>query len=139
MPDPELERAYRNTRYIVDAPGGAIVLRIGEGSAALDALLAERGARCWAFVTASNPQSVKINNKNNSLRNHALRSELRRAAYVLFTGRGQADAGNRPAEESFLVLGITEADALRLGARHGQNAVVTGNIGECAVLRWCTG
>lgn len=138
MPDAELERAYRNTRYIVDAPGGAIVLRIGECSSALDALLTAQGASCWAFVTASNPQSEKLCNKNNNLRNKALIAELRHAGYTLFTGRGQADGGDWPAEDSVLVLGLSAADAVLAGARYGQYAVMTGNVGECALLRWCT-
>lgn len=139
MLDAKLEQAYRNTRYIVDAPGGPIVLRIGEHSAALDALLAELGVTCWTFITASNPRSVKSNNKINNLRNDALSADLRRAGYAVFTGRGVADAGDWPAEYSVLVPGMAAADAVQFGARYGQYAVVTGNLGECAVLRWCTG
>lgn len=134
-----LERAYRNTRYVVDAPGGAVVIRIGERCPALDAWLAAEGVGCWAFVTASNPRSEKLDNKNNDLRNSALRKALRDAGYRLLPGRGEADAGDWPPEESVLVAGLDAQAAVALGARHGQHAVVTGNAGECAVLRWCAG
>lgn len=139
MPDAELERAFLNTRYIVDAPGGAIAIRIGECCPSLDALLAEHGVTCWTFVTANNPKAEKLNNKINMLRNISLCAEVLDRGCALLTGRGQADAGDWPEEESVLVFGMNAADAVALGARYGQHAVVTGNIGECAVLRWCTG
>jgi hypothetical protein len=134
-----LKRAYRNTRYVVDAPGGAIVIRIGERCPALEAWLAAEGVACWAFVTAWNPQSKILTNKNNDLRNSALCAELCAAGYRWFAGRGVADAGDWPPEESVLVAGLDAQAAVALGARHGQHAVVTGNAGECAVLRWCAG
>lgn len=139
FPDPELERAYRNTTYIVDVPDGAMAIRIGERCPRLDALLAKHGTSCWALVTAWNPRSEQLSNKNNELRNKSLCAELRQRGYAALKGRGQADAGDWPPEESLLVLGMVAADAVALGARYGQHAVVTGVAGECAVLRWCAG
>lgn len=132
-----LERAYRRTTYRVDAPGGSIDLRIGEASPALDALLRSEGVDCWAFVTAWNPRSEKLSIKNNRLRNIALCGELRCAGLRWWPGQGVGDGGDWPPEDSLLVLGLNAVDALALGRRHGQHAVVTGRVGECAVLRWC--
>lgn len=69
----ELERAYRSTTYVVDAPEGAIGIRIGEPCPALDGLLAQLGVTCWAFVTAWNPQSEILFSKINELNNDRLR------------------------------------------------------------------
>lgn len=133
------ERAYRGTTYVVDAPEGAIGIRIGEPCPALDGLLAQLGVACWAFVTAWNPQSEILSSKINELNNNRLRAELFAAGYRLFGGRGLPDAGGWLAEESVLVAGLDAQAAVALGARYGQLAVVTGNAGECAVLRWCAG
>jgi hypothetical protein len=135
----ELERAYRATTYVVDHSDGAIALRIGEPCPRLDALLAEKGVSHWAFVTAWNPGSEKISNKNNKLRNVALRAAVTVAGHAVFDGRGVPDRGDWAPEESLLVLGIDAAAATALGRRHGQRAIVSGRAGGCAELHWCGG
>lgn len=135
----DLGRAYRDTTYVVDYPDGAFGIRIGEPCARLDALLAAHGATRWALVMAWNPQSEKLSNKNNRLRNSALRDAVAQAGYTFMPGRGVPDRDDWAPEESLLILGIDEAAALALGRRYGQRAIVAGIAGECAVLRWCAG
>ncbi len=135
----DLERAYRATTYVVDHPDGAIAIRIGEPCPRLDALLAEKGVSNWAFVTAWNPGSDKTSNKNNRVRNVALRSAVTVAGHAVLDGRGVPDRGDWAPEESLLVLGIDAATATALGWRHGQRAIVAGRAGGCAELLWCDG
>lgn len=132
-----LEAAYRATTYVVDHPDGEIGIRIGEHHPRLDALLAAHGATEWAYITAWNPGSVKKSFKNNKLQNNRLRAAVRAAGHVCYPGRGRPDGGAWTPEESLLVVGIAEAQAVALGARFGQNAVVTGVAGGPARLRWC--
>lgn len=135
----DLERAYRATTYVVDHPGGAIAIRIGEPCPRLDALLAERGVSDWAFVTAWNPGSEEMSVKNNAARNTALRAAVAVAGHAVYDGRGVPDRGDWVPEESLLILGIDAAAATALGRRYGQRAIVAGRAGGCAELHWCGG
>lgn len=135
----KLERAYRDTTYRVDHPDGVIDLRIGEASARLDALLAAHGAGRWAFITAWNPQSYKKSIEINRLSNEALRATVSRAGHAVYPGRGVPDRCDWQPEESLLVLGISLDEALALGRRYGQRAIVAGEAGGCALLHWCGG
>ena len=53
---PKLMDAYREADYVVFAEP-EFVLKIGEPSSRLDALLEEEGATTAAFLTAANPRS----------------------------------------------------------------------------------
>lgn len=134
---PQTEEAYRNTRYRVDHADGGFAIRVGESSDRLDSLLAAHGVDCWAYVTAWNPGSKKISNKTNRLRNATLQGQIARIGYVIYPGRGEPDAGDWVAEESFLILGMEAALAQQLGAQFGQHAVLVGRVGGCAELKWC--
>lgn len=46
-----------------------------------------------------------------------------------------ADAGW--SEPALLCAGLSGEEALRIGAAFGQNAVLTGDAGQPARLRWC--
>lgn len=135
----DLERAYRATTYIVDDPEATIAIRIGEPCPRLDALLVERGVSDWAFVTAWNPGSVEIPSKNNELRGIALRNAVSEAGHACIGGRGVPDRDDWVPEESLLILGIGAAEAVALGRRYGQRAIVAGRAGGCAELHWCGG
>jgi len=50
---------------------------------------------------------------------------------------GALSAYDWVAEESLLIIGIDETAALALGAQFGQHAIVVGEAGGCAGLRWC--
>lgn len=121
--DPDTLRAYRETEYRVFADG-AFVLRIGEYSAALAALHARRRVRCSGFVTASNPQSRPSSEADNARRHEELRRELVRRGLPGLDGLGRHPTNGWPGEASFLVPGLARDEAVRLGARFDQNAIV---------------
>lgn len=131
-----LARAYLDTSYCVDHPAGNFSLRMGEPCAALDALLREHGVSAWAFVTACNPRSQRLPSAQNAARHARLQARVRASGLTSFAGRGKADNGVW-VEESLLILGIAEAAAVSLGVAFGQNAVVAGEAGGTARLRWC--
>ncbi len=132
----EIERAYRNTIYLVDDPQGAFGLRLGEPSPRLDALLAAHGVTCWAYVTAWNPRSRPLPAAVNAVRHADLYARVAQSGYAVLPGRGQPDSGDWAAEESLLILGMDEAAALALGAQFGQQAIVIGTADGTAELRW---
>lgn len=133
----KLERAYRGTSFEVDHPDGQFVIRIGEMSATLDAILQEKGETCWAYVTACNPRSAQLSSVANSERHSELRSYLLSLGFTIYPGKGvPSDPGWRP-EASFLIVGITQDQAARIGVMLEQNAIVVGEVGRPAALMSC--
>jgi hypothetical protein len=125
----ELEVAYGATDYRVeDAPSGPFVIRIGQVCADVN--------EEWAFVTACNPRSERLSDEKNSRRMAELEAVVQVGGWTYYHGQGIGSDGRWPAEPSLLVVGISEADAIALGKRFGQNAVVVGRVGEAARLAW---
>jgi Protein of unknown function (DUF3293) len=137
MPSPAIKAAYRATDYRVDDPAGeSFVLRIGETSAGADRLLAAHGQTAWAFITACNPRSERQSDEENSRRMAELEAVLRDGGWPHYRGAGVSRDGTWPPEPSFLVVGISEAEALDLAHCFDQNAIVVGRTGEPARLIW---
>ena len=129
-----LWQAYRRAIFSADAPGGRMTIRIDQNHPVLDEAVAQAGCDCWCFITAWNPASEPLDPEENATRNAALAAELKREGRVFYPGRGQDAEGAWPAEESFLVFGLQREVARQAGQRHGQNAVVWGEVGGPAQL-----
>jgi hypothetical protein len=135
--DADLISAYRRTSFFANTDRGRIRVRIGEHNADLDALLRAVGRRSWAYVTAYNPGSIVLSVEENADRQSALESGVQTAGYRIFAGEGVGDDGQWPPEPSLLILGIDRQAAIELGHRHGQRAVVWGELGTEAGLLLC--
>jgi hypothetical protein len=136
MPDPKLEAAYRDTDYRVeDAPTGPFVIRVGNVCVDLEQLLFDEVAFDWAFVTACNPHSRRLSDDENARRMAELETAITAHGWDHYRGASAGSDGDWR-EPSFLVLGITEGDAVELARRFGQNAIVAGRAGEPARLIW---
>lgn len=128
---PQLVEAYENALYAIEA---GPVLRIGEHSAALDRLLDVHGATTAALVTAANPRGAARSHAENDAALAALKSTLA-GPWLPAEGR---DAAGRWRETSVLLLGIARADAVALGRRLDQNAIVfaeRGGVPELVFMR----
>jgi hypothetical protein len=136
MRTPELEAAYLATEYWVgDAANGPFAIRVGEMSFDLEELLIEEVAVEWAYVTACNPGSVPLSDDENRARTDELRETLVETGLRFYAGVAVAPDGDWR-EPSFLVLDLSEGDALRLAREFEQNAIVAGHIAEPARLVW---
>jgi len=135
VPGPR-EAAYRATTYGVADGAHRLAIRIGERCAALDALLAERGAGEWAYLTAWNPGGQPAAPEANAAAQARLEAELAAAGRACLRGASRGDGG-WPPEPSLLVLGLPRAEALALARRHGQEALVVGRRGAAAELVFC--
>lgn len=127
-PTQETIDAYRNADYVVFADR-TVVMRIGQPSAELDALIKAEGATTAAFVTAANPRGEKRSDEENGVANAALQSFVAAAGYPHFWGEGRDPFGGW-AEPSFLVIGIYRANAEALAQLFEQNALVFCEIGK---------
>jgi len=133
----DLEAAYRSTTFGVETESGTLNIRLGVVNRPLDSLLEERRAHSWAYVTAHNPGSCLLTAQENSERHHCLVQYIKEHGQTYLPGQGVGDGGDWPAEESLLVLDVTEENAVALGAKFGQNAVVFGRRGDAPQLLWC--
>lgn len=134
--DPAIEAAYRAAVYRVDAPGESFDLSIGLAAPALDRLLARAGADRWAYVTAANPASLRLEEEENARRLARLDAEIARRGWRAIPGASLDPEGFWPAEASRLLLGVEEAAARALARRFGQIAFVAGERGAPPRLCW---
>ena len=118
----ELIEAYEAADYVVFAEP-EFVLKIGEHSARLDALLQAEHCSTAAFVTAANPRSEKKSAAENAAALAVLDQVIAAAGYPWRAGEGREPDGAW-VEPSRLVLGIYRENAEALGRLFGQNAIV---------------
>ena len=136
MISPSLLAAYENADYVVFAEEGELVLKIGEPSRRLDALLEAEGAATAAFVTAANPRSAPRSPEENAAALATLDQLIAAARYPWRAGEGREPEGTW-VEPSRLVIGIYRDNAQALGRIFGQNAIVfieKGGAPELVVL-----
>jgi hypothetical protein len=123
MIDPATVLAYQQSEYRVFGSVPA-VLRVGVRCPQLALLQQLHQTHCSAFVTACNPRGELGDEGVNAQRQAALAAQIACEGYVAIAGIGQHPTGNWPPESSYLVLGISRADAQRLGRQFGQNAIL---------------
>jgi len=133
----ELNKAYLDTNYVADCEGTRVLIRIGEIPESLDPILNLKNQDYWTFITAYNPYSQELTEKENKARQAALKARLSENNWIHFDGYGEAPNGEWPPEPSLLVLGIARTDAINLATEFQQNAIVCGRKKAIAELVWC--
>ncbi|MEO0031901.1 MAG: hypothetical protein RIS94_1659 [Pseudomonadota bacterium] len=121
--DPGLVAAYCNTAFEVDDVM-PFVLRIGQRSDRLKAMMGDAQASHALFITAWNPHGLALHGVVNASRAEVLRASVEDLGLPCMLGRGIGEGGLWPPEPSLLVLGAGEALSVMLGNRFEQNAVV---------------
>ncbi len=116
--------AFHATGYGVEAPDAPFVLRIGEHSPPLAALMAAHAAPGAAYLTAWNPRSTQADPAANARAQDNLRTALAEQAIAFLDGWGADPEGRWPPEHSLLALGLDLPVAAVLADRFGQDAFV---------------
>jgi hypothetical protein len=133
-PHSDLFIAYRETCFVIDAPGGEIHLRIGQHSPEADALLKKYGVAEAAFITAWNPGPVRLSHVENYQRQQSLENQIQSAGFRFLRGRGKGTDPSWIPEESIFVFGIRRELAVALANQFGQLAIVWHELGKDSVL-----
>ena len=133
----QLLEAYRATTYRADVGGTTVELRIGEPADDLSDRTGVQPDIAWAFISAANPGSEQLPQEVNLSRHQALEAELAGRGFDVFSGWGVPDGDDWEPEISLLVLGIERDDAVAIGRRFDQVAIVCGRIGGVAELVQC--
>ena len=126
----KLLEAYKATCYEIIQP--KIAIYIEKENEALQTFLKENEIINWCFITAWNPYSNALSQEENSSLNESLRLDLK--DYKILEAQGKDTIGNWPPEPSFFVANISEDQAIALGKKYQQNAIVYGTINETARL-----
>lgn len=126
----ELIQAYKATCYSILNP--KIDIYLEKENEALQSFLKEESFDSWCFITAWNPFSKALSLEDNTARNKLLEKDL--SAYHVFSAEGKDALGNWPSEISFFVGNITKEQAVLLGKKYEQNAIVFGEAQKKADL-----
>ncbi len=126
----DLINAYTTTKFHVFIP--PIIIEIGKRNAELDTLIKKDGQAEWAYLTAYNPYSKELTNKENLLRQSQLISKI--SDYKFYEGEGVGEDPTWKPERSILIVGIKKNEAIDLGKEFEQNAIVYGKINEVPEL-----
>ncbi len=135
--DEKLRIAYQQTNYFV--PELDISIKIDLNCKALEDLLQACKLETWAFITACNPRSVSLSDLENQNRQKELKGIFEKGGLPFWGGVGIGMDSDWEPEESFLVLGISKEEAMKLGQQLHQNAIVFGRKGGQANLIWLSG
>ncbi|MDP9128494.1 MAG: DUF3293 domain-containing protein [Pseudomonadota bacterium] len=115
--------AYARANYWAFLPDGVLFFRPWRPEPAPARLHHQHKTQGAALISASNPYSVKVSEDKNRAEQMRLRVELEPYGPVYVTEGAAAGSGEK-AERSFLVFGIALEDALKLGRKYKQHAIV---------------
>lgn len=134
-----LTERYRAAHYIVQWGARQFTMRVDVRSDALADCQRAQGVQRSAFVSAWNPRSEQQPAAVNAAAHAQLLAMLKGEGHRWLPAWGQDPAGQWPAEQSLLVLGIAADAAIRIGRAFDQNAILL--VGEEAVprLEWISG
>lgn len=116
--------SYLATNYQIGAGADTISVQIDRYSQPLQKLLAVTQHSCAAIVSAYNPQSQRINDKENSAQHEQLKNLLQLRAYPFIESQNVDQMNQWPDEKSFFILGLDLNTARSLGQQFNQNAIV---------------
>jgi hypothetical protein len=128
---------YKATTFRVETPAGHIDIRVGGKHPGIDSLLSRHNATEWAYITAWNPGSQPLSADQNELAHVTLLQSIRNRGFECYVGDGIPDNKGWTPERSVWIASIGRAEAVALGVRFGQNAIVVGTIGGIAELVNC--
>ena len=121
--DQDLVSAYEATNFHVKV-NPAFILNVNKLSEELKLLFKQNRVASAAFITAWNPYSKSLSDKENQARNEQLKNELTLRSFQFINGFGQDPLGQWTGEDSFLVLGISLESSKKLGIQYEQNALI---------------
>ncbi|PKO03167.1 MAG: hypothetical protein CVU43_04345 [Chloroflexi bacterium HGW-Chloroflexi-5] len=119
--------ASMTTRYTLETPDGRqLTLSIGISNAELDSLLLQHQAKCYAYMTAFNPQSTTLSTVENEQRHQQLCSELDQRGFRYLTGKAIPDTGEWEPETCVFVFDMPHSVVLELCQAYAQDGAVVG-------------
>ena len=136
--------AHEQAIYEVYDGQETIQINIGQNCPPLDSLIAQSDYAprsltdrpTWALITAANPYSQPLSERENQRRYQRLSKHLKGLQLPLIPAVGKDQTGVWTPELSWLILGITRPKAIAIGRKFEQNAIVYGELNQAAELQW---
>lgn len=131
-----LIESYLGSDFLVHASSyaSAFTLRVGDVSPELSALYRATGCTTSAFITAWNPYSVTQPEDVNQSAQSRLVREVEAEDLKCLAGTGFDPKYPGSGEDSILVLGLSQQQAIEWGNRFEQNAIVWVGADACPEL-----
>jgi len=134
----DLIAAYRHTCYKTYEHD--LQIFIGERNEKLEILLSLSEKDSWSYITAWNPGGKMLSADKNEQLQSALLKDI--SGYTYLEGEGCGIDTEWPPEKSVLIIGIAKEEAIQLGNKYRQNAIVIGTKEGKATLElldafWC--
>ena len=135
-----IKEIYQKAHYSVLVPSVSgknieLVFRINESNQQIDELLAKHQRSTACFITASNPNGQRMDEKENEARMKELETLIQEKQLPYYFGQG-GDPKGAWIEKSLLVVGIELGEADQIARHFEQNAIVWLQIGTAPTLRW---
>lgn len=108
---------YRKTVFQVKDPRGQLVSFTAESVEECPFLKQKK----FSIITAFNPMNKQVSELKNHQQNNLLEADLKTGKWFFYKTRGELN-GHR--EESFTVENISEEDAVFLGKKYRQHAIL---------------
>jgi hypothetical protein len=121
----DLEQHYLDTIYFIFIEGKQYGIKIGEENLpVINHLFEKENKTTAAILTAWNPRSQAIDFQQNKLRNSDLYNLLEEKKYCFYEALGKGKDPRWPAEEGYIILGLSKEEADKIAANYEQNAYV---------------
>lgn len=133
----DLKTIYAEAVYAVFTADKKIKFRAGENSQKVNALLDEYQAAAFAFLTAYNPFSKVLPDKENEARQKKLIKILKAENFKYLEGYGTNETESWKREKSLFIFNISKQKALKLAREFEQNAILYGEKDKPISLVWC--
>ena len=131
---------YQKAHYSVLVPSVSgrdleLSFKIDEPNQQIEELLTKHERSSACFITASNPNGQRIDEKENDSRMKELETLIQKKQLPYYFGQG-GDPKGAWIEKSLLVMGIELGEADQLARHFEQNAIVWFQRGLAPSLRW---
>jgi len=109
--------------YIVELD---LYININSSNPELDKYLADKSFNNWAIITAHNPQSKILLEKENQERNKSLFEEIKNYSYLKTESSSKDTKDDWPIEDGYIIFNIDQESACNIGKDFNQRAIVIG-------------
>lgn len=124
------KHATQDTLYWIDLAEGPICFTAGAACPRLDAWLASKGISEWAFLTAHNPHAQSLPVQENQKHHKQLLGDVKWLGFAFVPRRDESKDKSLTPEVCLCIFGIAAEQALQLGERYAQAAIIVGQRGS---------
>ena len=132
----DLDRAYQDAIYKVYYGDRTIQLFIDRPNSKLDSILKKYNVTSWALITAFNPYSQCLSAVENRQRHQSLMKLVQSLNLTFFDAVGKDENSVWTPEQSIFVMGIDLEQAIAIGRKFQQNAIIFGELEMRSQLVW---